>query len=69
MNSGCVTCRRNDSTAELYNTQNENEDYIYVYNDQVEAWRKELKIGDDDKLLISFAWCHDEELRAARMFP
>ena len=69
INSGFITYRRNDPTAELDNIQHGNEDYIYIYNDQVKAWRKELKIEDDDELLVAFAWCHDEELRTARVFP
>ena len=53
MNSGCGTYRRNDSDAEFDNTQNENEDYSYVYNDQVEECRNVLDIGNDEKLLTN----------------
>ena len=42
---------------------------ISVYEDQVSEWRRALKIKDDQSLLVAFAWCHDEELRLARMFP
>ena len=37
--------------------------------DEVSTWRKQLKIVDEDQLLVVFAWCNDDELRAARMFP
>ena len=42
---------------------------ISVYEDQVSKWRLALKLKDDRTLLVAFAWCHDEELRLARMFP
>jgi len=35
----------------------------------IEAWRKALKLGDDEDILVSFAWCHDEEKIMMVMFP
>ena len=43
--------------------------YTSVYGSDVAEWRKALKVKDDTKILVAFAWCHDEELRLARMFP
>ena len=43
--------------------------YIYVYENEIEEWRKQLKIGNEEKLFAAFACYHDEELCAARMFP
>ena len=40
-----------------------------MHKDQAEVWRKELKVRDDEQLLVVFVWCHDEELRISRMFP
>ena len=40
-----------------------------MYTVDVEAWRNELKVSDSGKMLISFAWCHDKELRFCQMFP
>ena len=28
-----------------------------------------MKIGDAEKLLVLFAWCHDKEVNTATMFP
>ena len=69
INSGFVTCqkRRDDNIATLID--GDTTEFISVYQDQVEAWRKLLQIGDSQKILVAFAWCHDEELRAATMFP
>ena len=46
-----------------------NEDFIRVYRDDVELWRMLLRVGDSQKILVAFAWCHDEELRRVRMSP
>ena len=35
----------------------------------VEEWRKALRIGNEEEILVSFAWCHDEEKRKLIMFP
>jgi len=71
INSGFVTCynadkldtekkRRNDETTKQY---------ISVYQNKVASWRKLLKVNDKATLLVAFAWCHDNKLRLARMFP
>ena len=69
LNSGFVTSqkRRDDNAATLI--EGNDTEYISVYKDEVEAWRKLLQVGDTQKILVAFAWCHDEELRAANMFP
>ena len=38
-------------------------------NLEVESWRKDLKFDDTDEILVSVAWCHDEERRKVEMFP
>ena len=35
----------------------------------MESWRKELSIKDSNKILVAFAWCHDEALRLCQIFP
>jgi len=30
-------------------------------NAEVQTWRKSLKLGDSEDILVSFAWCHDDE--------
>ena len=35
----------------------------------INNWRKELEIGQHEDVLISFAWCHDDEKRKFLMFP
>ena len=36
---------------------------------EVVTWRKALCIEDTEDILVSFAWCHDEEKRQIVMFP
>ena len=43
--------------------------YISVYHDEITEWRKLLQLRDETQLLVSFAWCHDEQLRLVRMYP
>ena len=69
MNSGFVTYRKNKNNDNLNNTSREDDGFIYVYRDQVEVRRKELKIGNEEKFLVVFAWCRDEELRVTSVFP
>ena len=42
---------------------------MFVYRDEIAAWRKILKLRDDQTILISFSWSSDEDLRMARLFP
>ena len=46
-----------------------NDKYISVCKKAVESWRIELKVAQSEKLLVTFAGCHDEELRYYKMFP
>ena len=47
----------------------ESNNAISVYQDEVATWRKQLSIADATQILVSFAWCHDEQLRLTRMYP
>jgi len=38
-------------------------------NAEVKTWRQNLKLIDSEDILVSFAWCHDEEKRKMVMFP
>ena len=74
MDSGFVTYRKNKADGELLvddstDGNTGNAEYISVYQNEVESWRKLLKVGDDDKMLVAFAWCHDDELQNALKFP
>ena len=40
-----------------------------IYRDEISAWCKSLKLGDNQTILVTFAWCSDEDLRMARTFP
>ena len=68
IDSGFVTHqkRKHDSRSKEIALE---EDFIKVYQDDIESWRKLLKVGDSQQILVAFAWCHDEELRRAKMFP
>ena len=35
----------------------------------VDSWRNSLKISNSNEILVSLAWCHEEECRKIRMFP
>ena len=45
------------------------EDELGVDNANVLNWRKKLKVGDSDKILVSLAWVTDDELKNGSMFP
>ena len=54
----------------LIGNDDENDDanggFISVYQQEVESWRKLLKVGNSNKILVTFVWCHDDELQNAR---
>lgn len=37
--------------------------------EEVASWRRELKLGDNNEILVAFAWSHNEEARKLSMFP
>ena len=72
MDSGFVTYRKSkgDSRPSVGdNDDDNNSGFISVYKNDVEFWRKSLKVGNENKLLVAFVWCHDDELQNARKFP
>lgn len=36
---------------------------------ECQLWRKELLLNNNEEILVSCAWCHDEEKRKADMYP
>ena len=36
---------------------------------ELDSWREELRLKDTDVILVSCAWCHDDEKRKVNMFP
>ena len=68
MDSGFVTYRKNKNDTSV-NESEINEQFIFVYKAAVESWRNELKVSNSKRILVAFAWCHDEELRLCKMFP
>jgi len=38
-------------------------------DEDIESWRKELKLDDSNEILVAFAWSHNEEARLFSMFP
>ena len=63
--SGFVTHYKGDRNID----DDQNKEAISVYQDEVATWRKQLSISDATQILVSFAWCHDEQLRLTRMYP
>ena len=58
-------CKNKSDTSGLQSEVNE--EYISVYKVAVEGWRNELKVLDSERMLVDFAWCHDEELALGTM--
>ena len=72
--SGFVTFHKTkgECNAHKVNNQNDKDSYGSLTSEDtncIETWRKKLKIGDEDKILVAFAWCHDDEKRKMLMFP
>ena len=44
-------------------------EYISVNKDEIAVWRKTLKLGDNHNISVACAWCSNEDLRMARLFP
>ena len=36
---------------------------------ELDTWREELRLEDTDEILVSSAWCNDNEKRKVNMFP
>ena len=36
---------------------------------ELDSWREELRLEETDEILVSCAWCHDDEKRKVNMFP
>ena len=68
--TGFVTFRknRNESIQEYIHSLNDNEKSEFN-NQEIKHWRDSLKLSDTNKVLVAFAWAHDEELRSAMMYP
>ena len=69
MNSGFVTYKKTTDDTVPVSNGNDNDEFISVYQNEVESWRKLLQVGTNNKILVAFAWCHDDELQNARKFP
>ena len=39
------------------------EDYISVYQSEIELWRDALTVDWGEHILVVFVWCSDDELR------
>ena len=35
----------------------------------IDNWRDSLKLSNSNDVLVSFAWAHDDELKAVEMYP
>ena len=68
--SGFVTYRRNKSSNTMNNSyENSSIDNHTFCHTSIKNWRDELKLSESNKGLVSFAWCHDEELKSIQMYP
>ena len=69
--SGFVTMKKNMNEKSVKNIS---QDVIKLKSDavlveQVQNWRKCLNVDGGKKILVAFAWTHDEEKRKTNMFP
>ena len=69
--SGFVTMKKNIDDLTVKNVskdlKDENTDAIRIQ--EIESWRNTLKIDGGKKILVAFAWVHNEEQRKLFMFP
>ena len=72
MNTGCVTYCKPTGDSDTINAKielHEDDDTcMSVYKDEVESWRKLVKVGEANDVLVDFAWNHDSELHTTTMF-
>jgi hypothetical protein len=59
-----------DSGFVTYNMSHKEKcDMDLTLQNEILTWRQKLKIQDSENILVSFAWCHDDEKRKFLMFP
>lgn len=69
INSGFVTYTKSRGTLQELSHQQQNDSGLATTSDEIALWRKDLKLGDNNQILVSFAWSHKEESRKMCMFP
>jgi hypothetical protein len=67
VNSGFVTYHRKKNE-KLGSCSSSTESEVGVKTQLMEQWRLELRVSTD-KILVCFAWCHDEDIRSYKMNP
>ena len=70
-NSGFVTFRknRNQSIQQAVEHINKLEATTPFSNRSIKNWRESLRLKDSNDILVCFAWAHDDEIKAAEMYP
>ena len=63
---GCVTNKKKKNDEPI--VEDEESDFISVYTEKISAWRRNIKLCDDQTILVVFAWCSND-LRFVRFFP
>ena len=53
--SGFVTHKKDNNNDPI--VEHEESEYMSIYRDEITAWCKSLKIGDNRNILVAFAWC------------
>ena len=69
--SGFVTMKKNMNDNEIKDISKDVEKLKSdaSLSDEINNWRKMLKVDEGKKILVAFAWTHDEEKRKTHMFP
>ena len=69
--SGFVTMKKNLNDTIVNDISKDikesNSDALQI--EEIQSWRKMLNVEDGKKILVAFAWTHNEEKRKAHMFP
>ena len=69
-NSGFVTYRKQRNQSKTINLNSLNlSSSSHFCGSLASNWRQQLKLNHSNDILVAFAWCHDEEIRATEMFP
>ena len=68
IDSGFVTMKSNNIT-KTKSSHSTHLDQVGVSMDDIKSWRSNLKVSNSEQILVSLAWCHDEDLRLAKMHP
>jgi hypothetical protein len=69
MQTGFVTYMKSRGSSQQLVQRDSQQEHQAGSVEEVTAWRNELKLGENNEILVAFAWSHNEESRKLCMFP